>query len=151
MKKISIAAWSQYRVFYISIWVEDMYIIWRKTAEETFSFWLFIRESLYKLLDSRYIWLAHTTYWVWKLLPSKQKTKRNWFRFDNPEYVNKIYNQYLIPFLFSLNETISEVRIVRDSALYSKSSLNKTFTSTYTIWKLHFLANFLYLSLIENT
>ena len=101
-------------------------------------------------------WAAVTYGWrtplirVRKRLPSERKTKRDRLGLDGTQYANEIYEEYLIPFLFSLDKPLSQLRVVEDNAPYHKGGLNKTITSSYGVQKLQFPANSRNLNPIEN-
>ncbi|RPB00642.1 hypothetical protein L873DRAFT_1679622, partial [Choiromyces venosus 120613-1] len=62
----------------------------------------------------------------------------------------EIYDQYLIPFLFSLNFPIEEIRVLEDNVRYHSTGHNQVVTSTFNIQKLPLPANSPDLNPIEN-
>lgn len=85
-----------------------------------------------------------------KRKPSERKNKRDQLGLDAPQYSKEVYEEYLIPFLFSLDKPITQVRVVEDNAKCHKGRLNKAITDSYGVRKLPFPANSPDLNQIEN-
>lgn len=63
-----------------------------------------------------------------KRKPSERTTPRDRLGLNAQQYATEIYDEYLIPFLLSLNTPLSKVRVVEDNAKFHLAGLNKIIT-----------------------
>ena len=66
-----------------------------------------------------------------KRKPSERTTPRDRLGLNAQQYATEIYDEYLIPFLLSLNTPLSKVQVVEDNAKFDLAGLNKVITKVY--------------------